>query len=108
MPLTNTILNFNLSSEGVGIVNRSKIPVPTDVNVAVVLLAANANRKGAIFWNNSNGDIFIEFGAIPTKSSYAIKLNPGGYYELPFQYTGIIQGLWDTPGGDGLLIREFS
>lgn len=108
MPLSNTVLNLTLSAEGVGVVTRSTILVPTDVNTSVVLVAANANRKGITFWNNSIGNILIEFGAAPTSSSYAFKLNPDGYYELPFQFTGVVQGLWDAPGGDGILIREFS
>lgn len=108
MPLSNTVLNLNLVSEGVGSVARSTIPVPSNTSTPVLLAAANANRKGLVFYNNSVGNVLIEFGTNPTSSTYAVKLNPEGYYELPFQYTGSVHGLWEVLGGEGILVREFT
>lgn len=109
MPLSNTIfsLTANVDSSS-SVVARTTVPVPADITTPVVLLPANANRKGASFFNNSEGNLLIELGAAPTNTAYAAKINPQGYYELPFGFTGQIQGKWDLAGGSGALIREFS
>lgn len=108
MPLSNTIFSLSVGTETSGTVTRSTVAVPDNLATAAVLLAANANRKGATVYNNSVGNVLIEFGAAPTLTGYAAKVNPNGYYELPYGFTGEIQGLWDAAGGSGVLIREFS
>lgn len=83
---------------------------PTSVTAAttnIQLLAANASRKGATIWNNSTASLYIELGATASANAYAAKLDPAGYYELPFGYTGVIAGLWTAANGNAL-IREFS
>jgi len=69
------------------------------------LLAANANRKGLTIWNDSTGNLFIDFHDAVSTTEYAVKISAGGYYEMPFGYTGIISGIWDAVNGNAL-VRE--
>lgn len=108
MPLYNPVLNFVVASDHAGTCTRTTVVVPANIANATELVAANANRKGLSLLNNSTGNVLIEFGAAPTATSYLVKLNSGGYYEVPYDYTGQIQGLWDAAGGTGVLVREFS
>ncbi|MEH2453848.1 hypothetical protein [Nostoc sp.] len=71
------------------------------------ILAANSNRKGAIIWNDSTASLFLEFGAAAATNAFTAKLNPGGYYEVPFRYTGVISGLWSAANGNAL-VRELT
>lgn len=108
MPLNNSVLSLVIENEGSSSISKSTIPVPADITGAVQIVAANASRKGLSLWNASTGNILIEYGAAPTASAYAFKLNPNSYFELPYDYKGVIQGLWDATGGNGLYVREFS
>lgn len=73
----------------------------------VIILAANSNRKGATIWNESTSNLFIEFGGVATTSAFTGKLNAGGYYEVPFHYTGVISGIWTAVNGSAL-VRELT
>ncbi|MEH2461138.1 hypothetical protein [Nostoc sp.] len=72
-----------------------------------VILAANPSRKGATIWNASTADLFVEFGQTATTSAFTAKINAGGYYEVPFHYTGVISGLWSAANGNAL-VRELT
>ncbi|MDM9582320.1 hypothetical protein [Nostoc sp. GT001] len=74
---------------------------------SVTILAANSNRKGATVWNESTAILFIEFGATATTSAFTAKLFAGGYYEVPFNYTGVISGIWSAVNGNAL-VRELT
>ena len=68
----------------------------------VTLLASNANRKGAMVFNDSaTASLFLKFGATASSTSFTVKLAPGGYFEAPVPviYTGIIDGIWDIASG---------
>lgn len=108
MSLSNTVLSLNVITESVDTVARTTIPVPVDITVSQMLIAANPSRKGLTLWNQSASDVLIDFGVPPTANSYAFKLNPGGYWELPYLYTGSIHGLWNGGGGIGLFVRELT
>ncbi|PHM11630.1 hypothetical protein [Nostoc sp. 'Peltigera malacea cyanobiont' DB3992] len=73
----------------------------------VAILTANSNRKGATIWNDSTANLFIEFGATATTSAFTAKLSAGGYYETPFNYTGVISGIWSGANGNAL-VRELT
>ncbi len=89
---------------------RSGVANPTSVAssiVSVTLLAANSNRLGAIIWNNSASDLYVDLDAEASASNFAVKVAAdGGYYELPFAYTGVVSGIWDTADGNAM-VREF-
>ena len=104
MPLNNPTVAYNHTSTAI---NSDVIPVPQNVNNAVVLAQANSSRKGISLWNNSTGNIYVNLDDVPTLTDFTVKLVPGGYYEIPFGYTGQVQGLWDAAGGNGVLVKEF-
>ena len=62
------------------------------------LLAANPSRVGATIFNASTANLFINFGTntLDSTNNFAAKIIPGGYYEVPVTYTGIIAGVWDA------------
>jgi len=49
----------------------------------------------------------MDLDAAATAADYAAKLDPGGYYEVPFGFTGAISGIWSAANGNAL-VREFS
>lgn len=70
------------------------------VVVNVTLLAANAARLGATIYNDSTKILYVKFGATASATSYATQLGNGGYLEVPFGYTGIIDGIWASANGN--------
>lgn len=74
---------------------------------SVPVLAANAIRKGATIWNASTATLYLDLDATATAADYAVKLDPSGYYEVPFGFTGAISGIWSAVNGSAL-VREFA
>ncbi|MBC1218488.1 hypothetical protein GNF10_17345 [Nostoc sp. UCD121] len=74
---------------------------------SVTILASNSNRKGATIWNDSTANLFIEFAATATTSAFTAKLSSDGYFEVPFNYTGVISGIWSAANGNAL-VRELT
>ncbi len=71
---------------------------------SVTLLASNANRKGATIVNDSSAILYVKLGTTASTSSYTVALPASGsssfnYYEVPFGYTGIIDGIWASANG---------
>lgn len=70
---------------------------------SVSLLASNASRIGATFFNESTQICYLKLGATASTSSYTVQLVAGAYYELPFQnkmYTGTIDAIWASANGN--------
>lgn len=66
-------------------------PAPTGSTTTV--LASNANRIGATVFNESTATAYLKLGATASLTSYSLQLLPGAYYEVPFSYTGVIDGI---------------
>lgn len=82
----------------------------THANVAgsassVTLLAANPSRLGAAIFNDSTADLYVKLGATASATSFTIKLDQDGYYEVPFQYTGVIDGIWGSATGAARVVE---
>ena len=75
----------------------------------VSLLALNASRKGATFFNDSSTTLYLKLGATASLTSFTVQIPGGGYYELPFGkiYTGAIDGIWSAANGN-VRITELS
>jgi len=86
----------------------SQTSVPASAS-SVTILVANSSRLGATFYNDSTKDLYLLMGSGPAStSSYSVMLSKnGGYYELPFGYTGILVGIWDGTGG-AVRVTEFT
>lgn len=66
----------------------------------VTLLAANANRKALIIFNDSGRNIYIKFGTAASATDFTIRMADNSVYELPLPiYTGILTVI--TAAGSG-------
>lgn len=71
------------------------------------LLASNTDRRGAAIYNASTSVLYVKFGATASTSSFTIKMSADSYYEVPFGYTGRIDGIWASANG-AALVTEFT
>lgn len=79
-----------------------------DTASSTTLLAANTARKGATIWNDSTAILYLKLGATASTTSFTVKLNQDDYYEVPFGYTGIIDGIWASDASGAARIVEFT
>lgn len=66
---------------------------------SVTLLASNAARLGATIHNDSGAILYVKFGTTASTTSYTVKMVADAYYEVPFSYTGRIDGIWASATG---------
>jgi hypothetical protein len=91
---------------------ETRAATPTQSSVAgsassVSLLASNANRLGATVYNDSTAVLYVKLGTTASTTSYTTQISANEYYEVPFQYTGAIDGLWTSATGSAR-ITEFT
>ncbi len=72
-----------------------------------VLMAGNSKRTGLTIFNDSTANLYIDFGKIAAMTDFAVKITAGGYYELPVNYIGTINGVWDGVNGNAR-VRDLS
>ena len=58
------------------------------------LLAVNPRRIGAIVANNATTRLWLHLGDTASQFSHTAVIEPGGYYEVPYGYTGAVSGIW--------------
>lgn len=90
--------------------STSSTSTPTSVNSStssVTILEANVARKGGTIWNRSTADLYIDFDSAASTTDFLARLSAGGYYEIPFNYTGVISGIWSAANGSAL-VRELT
>jgi hypothetical protein len=84
-------------------------PVKSDVSTSftvaaaiasTALLAINLNRRGATIFNDSTARLYVKFGTAAATSNFTVILEAGGYYEVPYTYTGAIAGIWTAANGN--------
>jgi hypothetical protein len=63
------------------------------------LLASNAARLGATFYNDSLVTLYLKCGATASATSFTVALRAAAYYEMPFNYTGIVDGILASSTG---------
>lgn len=66
----------------------------------VTVLALNAQRRGATIYNDSTVVLYLKLGATASATSFTVKMQPDGYFEVPAGYTGIIDGIWASATGN--------
>lgn len=77
-------------------------------NATQQLVAANTNRKGLLFYNDSTGQQFIKFGTTASQTDFTVRLTTQSYYEVPFPvYTGRMDIICTNNNG-GIQITELS
>lgn len=86
-------------------ITAQKVEIGTQTSVTgaavdTLLLPANTARLGATIHNDSNATLYILLANTTASSSvFTVSLLEGGYYEIPYGYTGIIKGIWSTASG---------
>lgn len=76
--------------------------------VSTTLLAANPARLGATIYNDSNARLFLKLGATASTTSFTVRLGPQDYYEVPFHYVGVIDGIWSPVASRFARVTEFT
>jgi hypothetical protein len=84
---------------------ETRAATPTQSSVAgsassVSLLASNANRLGATVYNDSTAALYVKLGTTASTTSYTFQIYANEYFEVPFQYTGAIDGIWTSATGN--------
>lgn len=75
----------------------------------IQILASNANRLGASVYNDADKDLYIALGtAAASLTSFTQKIAPGGMYEVPFNYTGVVRGIWATSPTGSARVTEYT
>lgn len=73
-----------------------------------VILAANANRKGCIIFNDSASPLNLALSNVNATLSFSIQIAAGSSFVLSKgDYTGIIKGAWEVADGSAR-ITEFA
>jgi len=95
----------NTANTTAWLVKAQRAATPTQSSVAgatssTSLLASNSSRLGATIYNDSAAALYLKLGATASTSSFSVKIAAGGYYEVPFNYTGAIDGIWDSATGN--------
>lgn len=74
----------------------------------VTLLASNTNRLGATIFNDSTVTLYLKLGATASTTSFTVAMVAASYYEVPFAYTGIIDGIWASDASGAARITELT
>ena len=83
----------------------------TDAQIAVVaqnnvasqtILAEDGQRQGATVYNNTASVLYLllgdNSGAGASSTVFTLAMAAQSYYEVPFEYLGIITGIWAAAG----------
>jgi len=108
---TNVALPAGTNNIGdVDVLSLPKTSTNTTATVAgsatvVTLIASNASRCGATIYNDSTALLYVKLGSAASLTDFTALLSGngsgiGGYYEVPFAYTGIITGIWASATGN--------
>jgi hypothetical protein len=63
------------------------------------IATASTGRLGCTIFNSGPGNLHVTLGTATTSTSvFTVRLSPGDYYEVPFNYTGLIGGIFATAG----------
>jgi len=100
--------SLSLDSSGAAFVREryAQTTTVTRVNSSasnVTLQAANNARRGLTIFNDSTSVLYLKMGATATTTSFSVKLGPDEYYEIPANYSGIVDGIWASANGAAMV-----
>ena len=99
--------SLKVTTGGAVVTNTAAISSVNSSASNVTLLSANSNRRGAAIYNASTAVLYVKFGTTASTSSFTVKMAADSYYEVPFGYTGRIDGIWASANG-AALVTEFT
>ena len=86
------------------IANTSALTQVASSASSVTLLAANASRKNAIFYNASTAILYIALtSSAASTSAYTVQVAAGGNWSMPVAWTGQITGIWASANGNAII-----
>lgn len=86
----------------------SAVTSVADSASSVTILAANTSRRGATIYNDSTEILYLKLGATATTTDFTVKMVSDAYYEVPFGYVGIIDGIWAANAGGSARVTELT
>ena len=95
---------MTVDTDGAAKVAQKGCATATKTNVAgatssTALIASNTSRLGASVFNDSTSALYVNLGSAASTTAFVVKLAAASYYEVPFGYTGAVNGIWDTATG---------
>jgi hypothetical protein len=84
--VTNTVSTKSTSSTSA----TSSVTVTTS---STQILASNTDRLGATIFNEAGDICYMKLGTTASLTSYTTQIAIGAYYQIPFGYTGRIDGI---------------
>lgn len=79
----------------------STVTTVADTASSTQLLAANTARLGATIENDSSAVLYVKLGTTASATDYTVRMVQYAYYEVPYGFTGRIDGIWASDPGDG-------
>lgn len=79
-----------------------------DTATSTTLLSSNASRLGFSIFNDSTEILYVKFGTTASSTDYNVKLQPQGYFEDAFRYTGRVDGIWANDASGAAKIAELT
>lgn len=94
---------------GDGAVNTGTTTSVASQATAITILAANSARFGASVSNDDANVLYLLLGAGTVSATvYTVQVPAGGYYEVPYGFTGILTGLWAADGSGSARVTEYT
>ena len=73
---------------------------PAADTASFTVLAANTARLGATLYLDSTTDCKVKLGGTASSTSFSVLIYAATYYEVPFGYTGVIDGICTAATGN--------
>ena len=86
---------------GVSIPTVSTLSNVASSATSVTVLAANAARVGAVFFNDSTQACYVKFGATASATSFTYKVFASQTLDVAAPlYRGVVDAIWDSANGN--------
>lgn len=104
------LVNINILGDNIQISNMTPSHSVVQVGTtSTIVLPENLNRKYVLLANNSDTDMFINFGSLATIGE-GVPINAKGNYQMPkeYIYNGAISAIHTGIGTKNLLVTEMA
>lgn len=100
----------SLTVDGTVTANHEVTSTATHSNVSgsatsVTLLSSNGSRRGATIYNDSTAILYLKLGATASTTSFTVKMYEDDFFQVPFGYTGVIDGIWASATGSARVVE---
>lgn len=105
-----SVENATITVDGTVTANHEVTSTATHSNVSgsatsVTLLSSNGSRRGATIYNDSIAVLYVKLGATASTTSFTVKMYEDDFFEVPFGYTGVIDGIWASAAGSARVVE---